>query len=150
MDKNLNLKKLIDYISDSSLFNLDSVIKKKDLTKLFEELNIDLDKDLSDLGMLLYDIKKGYYSVGKKVYVSLLLFAVYLICPEEILEPLIGKKNFLKSILITSFIFISIKDELNKYRLFLNDNKVEQKNELGSVVYYKHRCNQSLSEDLWV
>lgn len=150
MDKSINLKKLIDYVSDYNLLNLDSVLKNKDLNKLFDSLNIDFNKDLSDLGMLFYDVKNGYYNVGKKVYISLSLLIVYLLCPEEILEPLIGKKNFLKSILFASFVFVSVKDELNKYRLFLNDNMVLLKNDLGNIIYFKHRCNQSLSEDLWI
>lgn len=150
MDKKINVKKMIDYVSDYNLLNLDSVLKNKDFQKLFDLLNIDVERDLSDLGMLFYDVKNGYYNVGKKVYISLSLLIIYLLCPEEIMEPIVGKRNFIKSILIASFVFVSVKDELNKYRLFLDDNRVELKDDLGSIVYFKHRCDQSVTEDLWI
>lgn len=140
MDNNFDLKDLFKMISDSTLLNFSKYIEEDKLSTVREFFNFDIDSYLELMSMLLYDVKNGYYkNFDNKTIWSISLLFIYIICPEDLLEPLIGKKNFIKSFLLFSFSFINIKKELDIYKAFLEEHKVEKENEFGKITFYDHR-----------
>lgn len=140
MDNNFDLKDLFKMISDSTLLNFSKYIEEDKLSTVREFFNFDIDSYLELMSMLLYDVKNGYYkNIDNKTIWSISLLFIYIICPEDLLEPLIGKKNFIKSFLLFSFSFINIKKELDIYKVFLEEHKVEKENEFGKITFYDHR-----------
>lgn len=140
MDNNFDLKDLFKMISDSTLLNFSKYIEEDKLSMVREFFNFDIDSYLELMSMLLYDVKNGYYkNIDNKTIWSISLLFIYIICPEDLLEPLIGKKNFIKSFLLFSFSFINIKKELDIYKAFLEEHKVEKENEFGKITFYDHR-----------
>lgn len=140
MDNNFDLKDLFKMISDSTLLNFSKYIEEDKLSTVREFFNFDIDSYLENMSMLLYDVKNGYYkNIDNKTIWSISLLFIYIICPEDLLEPLIGKKNFIKSFLLFSFSFINIKKELDIYKAFLEEHKVEKENEFGKITFYDHR-----------
>ena len=140
MDNNFDLKDLFKMISDSTLLNFSKYIEEDKLSTVREFFNFDIDSYLELMSMLLYDVKNGYYkNIDNKTIWSISLLFIYIICPEDLLEPLIGKKNFIKSFLLFSFSFINIKKELDIYKAFLEEYKVEKENEFGKITFYDHR-----------
>lgn len=140
MDNNFDLKDLFKMISDSTLLNFSKYIEEDKLSTVREFFNFDIDSYLELMSMLLYDVKNGYYkNIDNKTIWSISLLFIYIICPEDLLEPLIGKKNFIKSFLLFSFSFINIKKELDIYKAFLEEHKVEKENEFGKITFYDHR-----------
>lgn len=140
MDNNFDLKDLFKMISDSTLLNFSKYIEEDKLSTVREFFNFDIDSYLELMYMLLYDVKNGYYkNIDNKTIWSISLLFIYIICPEDLLEPLIGKKNFIKSFLLFSFSFINIKKELDIYNAFLEEHKVEKDNEFGKITFYDHR-----------
>lgn len=140
MDNNFDLKDLFKMISDSTLLNFSKYIEEDKLSTVREFFNFDIDSYLELMSMLLYDVKNGYYkNFDNKTIWSISLLFIYIICPEDLLEPLIGKKNFIKSFLLFSFSFINIKKELDIYKAFLEEHKVEKENEFGKIIFYDHR-----------
>ena len=150
MENNKDLKEIFKTISDSALLNFSSSIREDKLNIVREILKFDIDSYLESMSMLLYDVKNGYYkNVDNKTVWSIALFFIYIICPEDLLEPFIGKKNFIKSFILFSFSFINIKKELDKYRESLDKHKVETSNEFGKIIYYNHREEYWFMEELW-
>ena len=140
MDNNFDLKDLFKMISDSTLLNFSKYIEEDKLSTVREFFNFDIDSYLELMSMLLYDVKNGYYkNIDNKTIWSISSLFIYIICPEDLLEPLIGKKNFIKSFLLFSFSFINIKKELDIYKAFLEEHKVEKENEFGKITFYDHR-----------
>lgn len=140
MDNNFDLKDLFKMISDSTLLNFSKYIEEDKLSTVREFFNFDIDSYLELMSMLLYDVKNGYYkNIDNKTIWSISLLFIYIICPEDLLEPLIGKKNFIKSFILFSFSFINIKKELDIYKDFLEEHKVEKENEFGKITFYDHR-----------
>ena len=140
MDNNFDLKDLFKMISDSTLLNFSKYIEEDKLSTVREFFNFDIDSYLELMSMLLYDVKNGYYkNIDNKTIWSISLLFIYIICPEDLLEPLIGKKNFIKSFLLFSFSFINIKKELDIYKAFLEEHNVEKDNEFGKITLYDHR-----------
>lgn len=140
MDNNFDLKDLFKMISNSTLLNFSKYIEEDKLSTVREFFNFDIDSYLENMSMLLYDVKNGYYkNIDNKTIWSISLLFIYIICPEDLLEPLIGKKNFIKSFILFSFSFINIKKELDIYKAFLEEHKVEKENEFGKITFYDHR-----------
>lgn len=140
MENNFDLKDLFKMISDSTLLNFSKFIQEDKLSMVREFFNSDIDSYLELMSMLLYDVKNGYYkNIDNKTIWSISLLFIYIICPEDLLEPLIGKKNFIKSFILFSFSFINIKKELDIYKAFLEEHKVEKENEFGKITFYDHR-----------
>lgn len=140
MENNFDLNNLFKMISDSTLLNFSKFIQEDNLSMVREFFKYDIDSYLELMSMLLYDVKNGYYkNIDNKTIWSITLLFIYIICPEDLLEPLIGKKNFIKSFILFSFSFINIKKELDIYRAFLEEHKVEEINEYGKITFYDHR-----------
>ncbi|MCI6610249.1 MAG: hypothetical protein MSH08_05825 [Ezakiella sp.] len=138
-----DLKKILSKISDSDLLNLSIYTDNIKVKSLFEKFHLDLTKDLDTLGMLLYDIKNDYYTdIDNRVYFILALFAIYIIMPNSVLEPLIGKKNFFKTGLLLLFSGIYVNEELKKYKAFISDKECLFQTEYGTVKYYTHRIER--------
>lgn len=143
MFNNEDLKKTFSKISDSDLLNLSKYTDNLKVKSFFENSHLNLTNDLDTLGMLLYDIKNDYYTdIDNKVYYILILFAIYIIMPNSVLEPLIGKKNYFKTSLFLLFSGIYVNEELKKYKAFISDKECLFQTEYGTVKYYTHRIER--------
>lgn len=113
LDDRKRLKKLISKASDKSM-----KLKDKDKRDAFKD-------DVNSSILLLKDwSNKEYTDIPKKSILSIIAAMIYFIIPTDLIPDFILGTGFLDDAAVLSFLFASIKGDIEKYRIFkINKNQ---------------------------
>ncbi|MDY3946747.1 MAG: hypothetical protein SOZ40_01925 [Ezakiella sp.] len=138
------------------LLNLANNLSKENIIKFTDSLKEALsetqilDKAKSTLDLfyeMARDYANSYYDGIDEVSLPLIgLGILYFILPESLFEDILGKKTLFRSAFVFGTLYFILNRELKKYKLFLNENLVVEENNLGKIIYFKHRLNDEYED----
>ncbi|MDO5717143.1 MAG: hypothetical protein Q4Q17_05025 [Tissierellia bacterium] len=116
--------------------------KGRDMLQSLDEGHVQgkIDSESKYLIMMTEDYLSGEYTeIRKGTLIALLYTLFYTFVPSRAMKHFLGEKTIGRSIFVYGISMAMVYGELQRYKAFLETQKVVEQTEFGTITYYRHR-----------